>query len=60
MARSHDAEENGDSLRISWDLDASQVKQGPNIVEATLREAKPGAGESVQLTQLRLVVRYTP
>ena len=57
---SHDAEENGDSFRISWDLDASQVKQGPNIVEATLREATPGAGESVQLTQLRLVVRYTP
>ena len=50
----------GDSLRISCALEASQVKQGTNILEAALKDTTVGTGKSVKLTRVRLVVRYKP
>ena len=51
---------NDGSLRISRTLEASQVKQGHNVVEARLQAAGPGKDEAVRLSQVRLLVRYKP
>jgi len=49
-----------DSLRVSCHLNASQVKQGNNVVQVTLQESGVSPNETVQLNQVRLLVRYGP
>ena len=52
------ANEGDDSLQISCELDPSQLKQGNNVLKATLNETAPGAGKQARMTQVRLLVRY--
>jgi hypothetical protein len=60
LAECQAAKQDGGPLRISCALEASQVKQGKNVVEATLKKSLPDGDKAVRLSKIRLLVRYNP
>jgi len=54
-------DQDGEKLRITYLLlDGPPLRQGTNVLEASLKEAAPAAENPLKLTQVRLWVRYKP